>query len=102
MRRSTLISKVARLEGGHTTTICGGLAAGQQDVALFQKKMQTWTVAFFSSSQPTATAVGCSSPFEPFKDGFATGTEWREQTPPIFLDSGGSPAARGRGYAGRR
>jgi hypothetical protein len=33
------------------------------------KKIQTWTFAFFSSSQPTATAVGCSSPFEPLITG---------------------------------
>jgi hypothetical protein len=60
--------------------------------------------AFFSSSLPTATAVGYTSPFEALKDGFATGTteatterrEWREQTPHICFTRGGSPPARGR------
>ena len=55
----------------------------------------------------TATSYGWwrTSPFEPLKDGFATGTtgttgatterrEWREQTPPFFLVEG---EARRRG-----
>jgi len=58
--------------------------------------------AFFSSSQPTATAVGCPSPFEALMHEFATGTtgatterrEWREQTPPFVLVEG---KARRRG-----
>jgi len=36
------------------------------------KKMQTRMFAFFSSSLPTATAVGCPSPYEPLIAGFAT------------------------------
>ena len=39
-----------------------------------EKKTQTWMFVFFFTLQPTATAVGCPSPFEPLKDGFATGT----------------------------
>jgi len=34
--------------------------------------MQTRMFAFFSSSLPTATAVGCPSPYEPLITGFAT------------------------------
>jgi len=48
-----------------------GGAAGRR---LPEKKPQTWMFAVFFTFQPTATAVGCPSPFEPLKDGFATGT----------------------------
>jgi hypothetical protein len=52
--------------------------------------------AFFLLYSPWPRGSGCPSPFEHLKDGFATGTEWREQTPPFCLMRGGSPAARGR------
>jgi hypothetical protein len=48
----------------------GGRAAGRR---LAKKKMQTWTFAFFSTSQPMSTDMGCSSPFEPFMLGFVNG-----------------------------
>jgi hypothetical protein len=70
-----------------------------------RKKTQTWTFAFFSTSLPPATAGGCPSPFEPWKDGFVTGTERSgvERTNPSYLFlSGGSPAARGRDNECRR
>jgi hypothetical protein len=41
---------------------------GRQEAALSEKKMQTWTFAFFSTFQPSATAGGCSSPFEPVNE----------------------------------
>ena len=71
-------------------------AAGSR---IAMKKMQTWTFAFFSTFQHPATAGGCSFPFEPFKEGFATVAtmerrEWREQTPPFFFVEG---EARRRG-----
>jgi len=66
--------------------------------------MQTWTFAFFTSSQPTSTDGGCSSPFEPLKNGFVTGTtgatserrEWKEQTPPLIYERG-KPGGEGEG-----
>ena len=59
--------------GGHTTPHCGNMKAGRQD-ADFEKKNANMDVCVFFTFQPTATAVGCPSPFEPLKDGFATGT----------------------------
>ena len=44
----------------------GGRAAGRR---LGEKKMQTWTFAFFSTSQPIAPEMGCASPFEPLMKG---------------------------------
>jgi hypothetical protein len=46
---------------------------GRQEAALQQKKPQTRTFAVFSTFWPPATVGGCPSPFEPLKDGFATG-----------------------------
>jgi len=54
--------------GGRSTTRCGGVAAGAAGRRPSQQKMQTWMFAFFASLRSTATAVGCSSPFEPFKE----------------------------------
>jgi hypothetical protein len=48
----------------------GGRAAGRRHE---KKKMQTWRFAFFSSSQPISTDMGCASPFEPFMIGFVNG-----------------------------
>ena len=52
----------------------GGLAAGRHGCRLETEKSANMTFAFFSSAQPTATAVGCPSPFEHLKDGFVTVT----------------------------
>ena len=52
----------------------GGLAAGRHGCRLETEKNANMTFAFFSSAQPTATAVGCPSPFEHLKDGFVTVT----------------------------
>jgi hypothetical protein len=54
--------------GGRSTPICGGVAAGRQEAAFKPQKTQTWTLALFDSFQPTATAVGWPSPFEPLKE----------------------------------
>jgi hypothetical protein len=78
---------------------------GRQEAALKQKKTQTRTFVFFSTLRPPATAGGCPSPFEPLKDGFATGTERsgvERVNPSYCLMSGGSPAARGRDNMCRR
>jgi len=55
--------------------------------------------AFFSSSLPTATAEGCSSPFEALKDGFATGmTAGSGESKPLLLHyERGKPGGEGEG-----
>jgi len=52
-----------------------GGAAGRR---LLRIKTQTWTFAFLSSFQHTATAVCCPSPFEPLIIRFATGAKPHE------------------------
>ena len=59
--------------GGLSTPLCGGLDVGRHGRRPVTEKNDNTMLAFFSSSLPTATAVGCSSPFEALKDGFATG-----------------------------
>ena len=59
--------------GGQSTTRCGGLEVGRHGRRLVTEKNANRMFAFFSSSLPTATAVGCLPPFEALKDGFATG-----------------------------
>ena len=63
-----------------------------------EKKTQTRMFAFFFTYQPTATAMGCPSPFEPLKDGFATGATVGsvESKPLLFSYEWGKLAARGR------
>jgi hypothetical protein len=55
---------------GKVRSVVAAGAAGRRPI---RKKTQTRMFAFFSSSRPPATAGGCPSPFEPWKDGFATG-----------------------------
>ena len=40
-----------------------------------RKKLQAWTFAIFSSSQPLTTGRGCPSPFEPLMNGLRKETE---------------------------
>ena len=53
--------------GGLSTPRCGSVAVGAAGRRPSLQNTQTWMFAYFASLQPTATAVGCSSPFEPFK-----------------------------------
>jgi hypothetical protein len=59
--------------GGHSTTRCGGVEVGRHGRRFVTEKNANTMFAFFSTSLPTATAVGCLPPFEALKDGFATG-----------------------------
>ena len=72
--------------GGISTTRCGGLEVGRHGRRLVTEKNANTMFAFFSSSLPTATAVGCSSPFEALKDGFATGA-WPHGLQVIFRNA---------------
>jgi hypothetical protein len=58
--------------GGHGTTRCGGMAAGEAGSRPTGEKTQTWTFAFFLPPGPRPRDGGCPSPFEPWKDGFVT------------------------------
>jgi hypothetical protein len=64
-----------------------------------RKKTQTWTFAFFSTLQPPVTAGGCPSPFEPWKDGFATGRSVAtgESKPLLLSFERGKPGGEGEG-----
>jgi hypothetical protein len=64
-----------------------------------RKKTQIRTFAFFSTLQPPATAGGCPSPFEPLRDGFATGTERSgvERANPSYVFERGKPGGEGEG-----
>jgi hypothetical protein len=48
---------------------------GRQEAALNGKKCKHGRLRFFLPFGPRPRAGGCPSPFEPLKDGFATGTE---------------------------
>jgi hypothetical protein len=69
-----------------------------------EEKTQTGRFAFFLPCGPRPRGGGCPSPFELWKDGFATGAERSEvegANPSYLLLRGGSPAARGRDNKGR-
>ena len=67
------------------------VGSGEAWTPTVSEKKANMTFAFFSSSLPTAKAVGNTSPFEALMDGFATGAtevtterrERKEQTPHI-------------------
>jgi hypothetical protein len=64
-----------------------------------QKKNANMDLCVFFTSQPTATAVGCPSPFEPLRDGFATGATAGsgESKPLLFSYEWGKPGGEGEG-----
>jgi hypothetical protein len=86
------------MPGGQSTPLCGGVAAGAAGRRPEQKKTQTWTFAFFSTSRPPATVGGCPSPFEPFMKGLRRRERSdRGNKPNLFAFAVGEARRRGGG-----